>query len=205
MKLIDLTQTIQNNMPVYPGAPETKLTQSARIDQGGYNDHNLTINMHTGTHIDAPSHMLIDGKQITDFPLSKFISTGIMLDARGKKIIDASIIESKKIPTKSIVLIYTGQDKKFRKQEYYHDYPVIEKSLAKKLVEAKINMVGIDSPSPDKFPFDIHKIFFKNDIMIIENLTNLEQLLEIPKFQIIALPIKCETDGAIARVIAQIK
>ncbi|MFA6535332.1 MAG: hypothetical protein WCS92_03690 [Candidatus Babeliales bacterium] len=63
-------------------------------------------------------------------------------------------------------------------------------------------MIGIDFFSPDKYPFETHKIFFENNILIIENLTNLESLEEIKNFTVIALPLKTETDSALARVIA---
>ena len=63
-------------------------------------------------------------------------------------------------------------------------------------------MLGIDFFSPDTYPFKIHKIFLKNHILIIENLTNLEHLLGIKNFTIVALPLKTETDSALARVVA---
>jgi kynurenine formamidase len=43
---------------------------------------------------------------------------------------------------------------------------------------------------------------FENDLLIIENLPNLEQLVCVKTFTIAALPLKTETDSALARVVA---
>ena len=52
------------------------------------------------------------------------------------------------------------------------------------------------------YPFEVHKIFFQHDTLIVENLTHLEKLVGIKNFTIVALPLKTETDSALARVIA---
>ena len=64
-------------------------------------------------------------------------------------------------------------------------------------------MVGMDSASPDYPDFPIHKILLRNDILIIENLTNLH-LLAGQQFKIYALPLNLEIDGSPARVIAEL-
>jgi kynurenine formamidase len=65
-------------------------------------------------------------------------------------------------------------------------------------------MLGLDTPTPDQSPFLIHKILLGNEILIIENLTHTEELLEFPNFEIIALPLKIDADGSPARVIAKL-
>jgi len=57
--------------------------------------------------------------------------------------------------------------------------------------------------SPDHEPFPIHKLLLSNDVLIIENLTNLEKLAG-KEFRIIALPINLQEDAAPARVIAEL-
>ncbi|MFW6281647.1 MAG: hypothetical protein ACOC1O_02480 [bacterium] len=63
----------------------------------------------------------------------------------------------------------------------------------------------MDLPSPDKYPFEIHKILFDNNILLIENLTNLSCLLSVSDFEIIAFPLKIKAEASIARVVARIK
>ncbi|MBT3455596.1 cyclase family protein [bacterium] len=201
MKIIDLSQTFKTGMPVFPGEPGATLEEYAKINTHGYSNHKLCINMHTGTHIDAPGHMLENGKLITDFPASKFIGQGILLDARGKSTLDKSII-NKKIPKNSIVLLFTEHDQFFGQDKYYSKLPPIQPDLAEKLIQANVSAIGMDMPSPDYAPFDVHKQLFKRNIILIENLTNLKTLVKVELFDIIALPIKSATGGALARVIA---
>ena len=72
------------------------------------------------------------------------------------------------------------------------------------MIELGVKIVGMDTPSPDRPPFAIHKLLFKNDILIIENLTNLEELLAHPQFDVIALPAKFDIEAAPVRVVAQV-
>ena len=204
MKIIDLTHTITNEMPVYPGEPGVTLNRSAAIGSKGYSNHVLHINMHTGTHIDTPGHAIQNGKKITDYSVGRFVAPGILIDVRGQTSIND--LGKCDIPLKDkIVLFYTGCGKLFGKREYYNRYPTITDELAQKLVNSGVSMIGLDSPSPDYSPFNVHKYLFENDILIIENLTNLDLLVGVKEFDIFALPIKIKTDGALARVIAVVK
>lgn len=161
--------------------------------------------MHVGTHIDGPGHLTESKTLLCDIPVDRFVGKGYLIDARNKTI-DEFLLKDLPAQDNLIVLILTGFDKKFGTkgsgEDYFNNHPVISANFAKELVKHKIKMIGIDFFSPDKYPFEIHKIFFENSILIIENLTNLESLLGIKNFTVVALPIKTETDSALARVIA---
>jgi len=174
------------------------------VSSDGFTDYLLTTGMHIGTHIESSAHMLDNGTRLIDTPIERFIGPGILIDARDKKKIDASIL-NKDIPQKAIVLILTGHDKKFGTQNYYQHFPQISHDFAQLLIDSDVNIVGMDTPSPDQEPFPIHHVLFKHDILIIENLTNLEALIGITHFTVNALPAKFDTDAAPVRVVAQIK
>ncbi|WMT43013.1 cyclase family protein [Paenibacillus sp. D2_2] len=84
--LIDLTHLIQDGMPVYPGDQETSLRQSKHIKQDYYNNHQLDINMHAGTHIDGPMHLLDIQHYLSEFPLEQFIGQACLLDVSGRRL-----------------------------------------------------------------------------------------------------------------------
>lgn len=200
----DLTHTLTHNMPTYPGDIPCSLQQLSSIEQNGYMQYILNTNLHVGTHIDAPSHMFKDGKNISNFPLNQFCGPGKVLNAQGQHIIDCNVLKNTTLEKDSIVLIWTGHDKKFYTEEYYYNYPELSLELAQTLIEHKIKLIGIDTPSPDKFPFMIHKLFLKYDIPIIENLTNLDNLLDTPKFDVYAFPLRITADASPVRVVAQV-
>ncbi|HLG25354.1 MAG TPA: cyclase family protein [Candidatus Gracilibacteria bacterium] len=202
MTRIDLTHTFSQQMPVYPGDPLPEFVQVAFLDKHGYNDFQIKTGMHVGTHMDAPLHMIENGKRLSEYPVEKFFGEGYLLDARGTKAIGPDIFDHHQIKKGDIVLIMTGFSLKFGQPEYYESHPEITEACASKMVELGIKIVGIDTPSPDRPPFAVHKLLLKNDILIIENLTNLETLLKYKRFEVIALPAKFEAEAAPVRVVA---
>lgn len=200
---INLTQTFTDDMPTFPGDLKPSLIQFATIEKDGFTDHELRTGMHVGTHMDAAWHMIPSGKKISEMPIEKFFGRGVLIDARGKETIGVECLDGVNIETGDIVLVLTGFGSKFHEPIYFEKYPVLTEELAKKLVDLRVNIVGTDTTGPDYAPFKVHKIFLENDILILENLTNLEQLIN-KNFEVIALPMKLETDAAPARVVARI-
>lgn len=205
MKYIDLTHTFDTHMPVYPGDPIPELIQIADLQKEGYTDYQIKTGMHVGTHMDAPLHMLEDGKRLSDIAVEKFIGKGCLIDARGASVVSADFLEKSDAKKDDIVLVMTGFSKKFREAEYYGKFPEIGEDFAGKAVELGVKIVGMDTPSPDRPPFKVHKILLRNEILIVENLTNLELLVGVKDFEIFALPAKLHTEAALVRVIAMIK
>lgn len=200
---IDLTQNFRADMPVYPGDPKPELKQIATIETDSFTDHEIKTGMHVGTHMDAPLHMIANGKKISEIAPEKFFGPGKLIDARGQASIGEELLTQTQIEAGDIVLVLTGFGEKFQSGEYYEKHPELTAGFAAKLAGLGVKMVGLDTPSPDRPPFAVHKILLNQEILILENLTNLEQLVN-KKFEIIALPAKWETDAASARVIAKI-
>jgi kynurenine formamidase len=202
--LIDLSHPIIDRMPVYPGDEPSRLEKISDFARDGFNNFRITSGMHTGTHIDGPMHMTKSDRFIDELPLEWFIGTGCFLNAMGMKVISCTPEFASAIVPESIVLIYTRFGKQFGSEEYYHDHPVISMELAQLLVEQRIKMVCLDTPSPDKHPHDIHTYLLKNNILIAENLIGIEKLLTVKKFEIIAFPLRIHADSSPARIVARI-
>ncbi|MDP8218922.1 MAG: cyclase family protein [Candidatus Theseobacter exili] len=205
MQIIDLTHKFDNITPVYPGDPVPKLDQIKSISKDGYSAFKIQSCTHTGTHIDAPSHILENGKTLSDFSLDTFIGRGKLIDVRGKSPITEKCLEGITIESTDIIILYTGFSEKFKKPEYFIDYPVITQDFANVLILKKAKMLGMDTPGPDRHPHAIHKKLLENDVLLLENMTNLKKLLSISEFRITALPLNLSADGAPARVIAEIQ
>jgi len=202
MKIIDLTHLVTNGMPVFPGDNPPKLERGQ--DEGNMVHYYLESGMHVGTHIDGPLHFVPGGKKLSEIEVSKFVARGNLIDARGKSEIDVDLLEGRNIKAGDCVLVHTDFDKKFGESSYYEDYPVLTEAFAQKLVELKINFIGLDTPSPDKAPYTIHPILLKEEILIIENMKGLDQLLGVDEFEVVALPGKFDAEAGLARVIARI-
>lgn len=202
MKYIDLSHEIKNEMPIYPGDVEVNLEQVNKYEEDGYNGYSLFTGMHAGTHIDAPKHILQTDKYISDYPIERFVGNAILLDVRGESIIEVKDEYYRSIKENDIVLLFTGHDKIYGTENYYTDHPVVSEELADLLVKKKIKILGIDAPSPDKNPYNVHKKLLENDIFVLENLTNLKELLYNEGIQIFAQPLKIQGEGSLVRAIA---
>lgn len=75
MKIIDLSQTIQNGMPVYPGDPEVKIEKIQTIETHSWELSYIQMGSHTGTHVDAFSHMHMGKASIDEIPIERFMGT----------------------------------------------------------------------------------------------------------------------------------
>lgn len=200
-KIIDLTHTITDKMPVHALDEPVSLQRVRFLSSDSYNDWKLCAGMHVGTHIDGPGHLTDVHMPLSELAVDRFVGQGYLIDARGKTI-DVSLLNGMPAQDGLIVFVLTGFDKKFGSSEYFTDHPVMTTNFAMELVSRRVKMVGIDCFSPDRYPFPVHQLLFENNILIIENLTNLEQLVGVKTFTVAALPLKTETDSALARVVA---
>lgn len=205
MKYVDLTVPINEQTPAYPGDPHISIEALATYKKDTYNDHKVCFGIHSsGTHIDAPWHMVENGRHLSELPIDRFIGRGRLITLKNSNF-DLAAIKQVEIEEGDIVLFQTGMAGKFHQPEYYaDDRPAMNEEIAHYLVERRIRMIGLDLCSPDLQPFPVHRILLGKEILIIENITNLDKLVG-KDFTVYALPINLDLDGAPARVIAELK
>ena len=212
MKIIDLTLTISDKIPTFPGSPQPNFIPWENIKEDGYNLEVLFLSSHTGTHMDAPHHFLEKGTKIHEISLEKLVSEAVLIQCRkssSQSITKADIqkFEKKhgKIENFSSVIFYTGWQKNLQKKYYFTKNPGLSVSAAKYLATKKISLVGIDSPSIDvgtDSKFSVHQIFAKKGMLIVENLANLDKI-KSSKFHLVVLPLKLKNaTGSPVRAIA---
>ena len=212
MKIVDLTLTVSDKIPTFPGSPQPSFIPWENVKEDGYNLELLFLSTHTGTHMDAPYHFLEKGAKIHEISLKKLVSEAVLIKSKkkdGESITKTDIqkFEKKhgKIASFSSVIFYTGWQKNLQKKYYFEKNPGLSVSAAKYLASKKINLVGIDSPSIDlgkDSKFSVHQIFAKKGILIVENLSNLEKI-KSSKFHLVVLPLKLKnTTGSPVRAIA---
>jgi len=67
-KYHDITVGLHPDLPVWPDSHGIHISNLLTIDEDGWNVSRLDIDVHSGTHIDAPLHILKDGKTTKEFP-----------------------------------------------------------------------------------------------------------------------------------------
>ena len=212
MKIIDLTLTVSDKIPTFPGSPQPSFIPWENVKEDGYNLELLFLSTHTGPHMDAPYHFLEKGAKIHEISLKKLVSEAILIKSKKKN--DESITKTDiqkfekkhgKIASFSSVIFYTGWQRNLQKKNYFEKNPGLSVSAAKYLASKKISLVGIDSASIDlgtDSKFSVHQIFAKKGILIVENLANLEKI-KSSKFHLVVLPLKLKNaTGSPVRAIA---
>ena len=212
MKILDLTLTVSDKIPTFPGSPQPNFIPWENIKDDGYNLELLFLSSHTGTHLDAPYHFIENGTKIHEISPNRLIRDAVLIKSRkksGQAITKTDILKfekiHEKIPNGSTVIFWTGWQKMLHDDSYFIKNPGLSTTAAKYLVSKKTNLVGIDSPSIDyqaSKQFSVHHIFSKNGILILENLANLEKIKSW-KFQLVVLPLKLKNaTGSPVRAVA---
>jgi len=210
MSIIDLSHKIEDEMPVYPGTPEVSVQQVSEIKQQGYAEKRISFSSHTGTHIDAPAHMIQSGKHLDCFPISKFIGYACLIPFSQTDIAGQSKYKYLKrfenlIKESEFVILNTKWSQYWNSSTYFNNFPALDKTTAEYLASFPLKGVGIDTASVDKSDsefFDAHHSLLKNEILIVENLCRLNKI-PWEKFIFSALPLYIgQADGAPVRAIA---
>ena len=207
MKVIDLTHTIRQDMPVYPGTERPVLTTACTIREAGYRETLLHMYSHTGTHIDAPAHMIEGGKTLDTFPAEAFVGPGLVLDCRGLREIPLSLLQEKENDIRQVdfLLFCTGWDKYWGQEKYYEDFPCLTAEAAAFLAQMPLKGIGEDCISIDpcdSVDFPNHMKLLGRGFVNTENLKNLDNLIGRP-FTFVTLPLKFENaDGCSSRAAA---
>ncbi len=194
-------------MPVFPGTKPPVIIDGCTIEKNGFAEKTITMFTHTGTHMDAPAHVLEGKKTLDKFPVSHFFGQAYLLDCSTKRrqisLEDVQII-SPFIDQIDYLIIYTGWTKYWGSSLYFEDFPVLSEEAAQFLADSNLKGVGLDAISVD--PVDatllpIHRILFEKEMVIIENLKINEQLPQTFTFS--CLPLKIDnTDGSPVRAVA---
>ena len=212
MKPLDLSLTISESIPSFPGSPTPQFIDWSDIAHDGYNLELLFLSSHTGTHLDAPYHFDKNGLKIHQIPLDRLFGKAILIKLKKAKNTaitksDITSFEKKngKIPNNSSIFFFTDWQKNLKNNNYFTENPGLDTSSAKYLASKKINLVGIDSPSIDlgkDESFSVHHILSKNNILIVENLANMNKIRSL-KFNFTILPLRLkDATGSPVRAVA---
>lgn len=206
MKVIDLTHLIYPGMPVFPGTEQPIFQKANTLEKDGFQEAKITMYSHTGTHLDAPAHMLSNAPFLDDFEIDKFIGKAIIIDFSNIKgrVIDIDRLRpyEEKLKNVEFMIIKTGWSNYWGDEKYYQDFPSLSEESAKWLTQFDLKGIGIDAISIDNIKtisFEVHKLLLASNILIIENLTNLDSISQ-EYFTLSIMPLKNErADGSPVR------
>lgn len=73
-RVVDLTHRLTPDFPLFPGVRPMRFDVIARVQTDGWYEAVLTIDEHTGTHVDAPAHFAAAGATIDQIPVEQLVA-----------------------------------------------------------------------------------------------------------------------------------
>ncbi len=212
MDPIDLSQPLDEGVPVYPGDPTVSIRPHATHDADGYRVTALELGSHSGTHVDAPAHTEPDGATLDSFPVEAFSMAALKLDCTAygaSERIPPTVLPSE--TDADSLVFHTGWDAHWPDQRYL-DHPYLAPETARRVADMGCH-VGIDALNVDptgsttqaageSAGVPAHHAILGAGKLIVENLTNLEAVPREFRLDIAPLPLT-EADAAPARAIGR--
>lgn len=208
-QVVDLSHTITSGMPVYPGTEGPQITVPCTIEEHGFTEKKICLYSHTGTHMDAPAHILKGAQTLDQLPAVQFFGPAVVIDIAqaGKtrlEIEDLQLYQAQ-IKRADFILLYSGWSKLWGQQAYFENYPVLSLEAARWLAQFPLKGIGLDMISIDpttSHDLPVHRVILGKGMVIIENLTNLQTLAgQMILFGSMPLKIE-EADGSPVRAFA---
>jgi kynurenine formamidase len=204
--LVDLSHTVEHGMITYKGLPApiicdylSRESSKAHYTEGtSFHIGKIEMVANTGTYLDSPFHRYVNGKDLSELPLSSLANLPAMMfhappDASA---IPHDLFGSADLKGKA-VLVHTGWAKHWRTDQYFEDHPFLTRAAAGHLEKSGAILVGIDAYNIDDIndgTRPVHSILLGAEIPIVEHLCNLERLPE-SGFLFSAVPVKVKGFG----------
>jgi len=171
MNIIDASWPISTNMTTYKNRKDVQISTVKDYSISGVRESSITMNLHTGTHIDAPSHMIEDEtKNINNFGLKEILGNCQVIDCTN--VDDKILLEHLPKIERDVVFFKTKNSFKSSEADFSPDFISLSHDAAKYLAQQDVKIVGIDGLSIEKNDPEhlVHKTLFYADIFVVEGL-----------------------------------
>ncbi len=187
--IYDISMTIHPRMPVYKNREEKRprFKTTKTFEKDGVYETDLTLNLHTGTHIDFPLHTLKNGQDSHQHDVQRLLGEAKVFDLTHvtEGITENDLIEHP-IEDNDFILFKT---KNSARDDFDFNFVYLTKSGAEYLVKKRIRGVGIDALGIERNQpnHPTHDLLLSNNILILEGI----RLKNVPQgnYEMMALPM----------------
>jgi len=154
LRMVELSHVWGHGVPSLPGEADVRMVRAVKHAQHGVMAHRVTTIMHTGTHMNAPIHLIQRGADLAAIPVDRFFGNGAVVDVPRKRweLVTAADLQAARPTIKrgDIVVIVTGWHHKYSDGlEYFGESPGLSKDAAEWLVTMDCKLVAVDTPQVD--------------------------------------------------------
>jgi arylformamidase len=199
-EIIDVSVALSSSTVTWENESTPVVERVSSIEAGdGFNLSRLALGVHTGTHVDAPSHFIDGADSAENLPLDALIGDALVVDARGvADEIDAELVERELSEGCERVVFATRNSELWDEAGFRSDYVGISPQAASLLVERGVQLVGIDYLSVGE-P-ETHRELLSQGVVLLEGLDL--RGIKAGRYRLICLPLRIVgTDGAPARAV----
>ncbi len=204
---IDISPQIDERLAVWPGDVPFSRTEQNTIASGDpINLSSIGTTLHLGAHVDAERHYVEGGRDVAAWPLERFIGPCEVVHVpaeRGGWVLPEQLRGQLTMPQTPRVLLRT--DTYPDAAHFNNDFAGIHPDTVDLLAERGVVLVGIDTPSVDRFEdatLPAHQRFGERGMTILEGL----RLASVPAgmYELIALPLRIGGgDGSPVRAVVR--
>lgn len=173
MKLIDISWPVNEATTEYKNNDTILFEPIKTFDSDAARDTRISLGAHVGTHVDAPSHFLQDGKTIDQISLSKLVGRARVINCMTVlDSISSDDLENHQIDEGDIILLRTANSAYGPTDPFEREFIFLNESGARYLVSKKVKAVGIDYLGIERGNSEhpTHTLLMHADIPIIEGL-----------------------------------
>ncbi|MGP6240323.1 cyclase family protein [Cuniculiplasma sp. SKW4] len=198
--MMDISLPLKRGIINYPGDADYEEFEYFTHELNHVHIMRVLMETHSGTHFDAPYHMIPTGKKANEIPLENFLGEATLIEVKG------DIIEPEHIPDDptEILLFKTKNSELY--DTFHKDFTYLSLAAAKKIITKRVKLIGIDYLSIEKFGSPepvVHKTLMSKDIIIVEGL--IFKNISPGKYEFICLPLNMSQDGAPCRAVLREK
>jgi arylformamidase len=205
VKIYDITVLISETTPIYKGDPGIEISTFKSIARGdSANASQISMGLHTGTHVDAPNHFIDGAKRVHELDPQKLMGHCRVIEIAGDVVAiepehvgDIAGVERVLFKTRNSEFWSTPED------GFRADFTYITPATAKLLADSGVVLVGIDYLSIEKSGSPgrpVHVTLLQNEIVILEGIDL--RGIEPGDYELICAPLKYDGatgDGSPAR------
>jgi arylformamidase len=201
---IDISVPIYAGMVHWPGDPPVEISRRMHLDRGDIcTVSHLALGVHTGTHVDAPSHFLRGAKGVDSLSLEAMVGPARVIETLETAAIGEAELSGREIERGDRILLKTSNSTRcWNNDAFVPDFAHLTLDGAAYLAGVGVRTIGIDYLSighGDEGPA-VHRALLGAQILIIEGL-NLSDV-EPGEYDLVCLPLKIRGgDGAPARAL----
>ncbi len=194
--MIDISLELKKGIINYPGDAPYEEYAYLTHKEAGVHITRVIMETHSGTHFDAPFHMIEGGKKVPEVPLENFIGPCTVVEC------SSPVIGPEQIPEthRERILFKTSNSSKYG--SFADDFVYLDIEAARLLTRRKVKLVGIDYLSIEEFgskDHAVHKELLSHGTVIMEGL----DLSNAPSgdYELLAMPLRMTEDGAPCRAV----